>query len=831
MRAAFLLSALLAVSAGAQTLPYERVEPLGPPVPDGVSVPLSITDDGWSLIRSEAPNLTSPERYPYQFFFRSPAGELTRIPLDQNGVATTYPNSGVLSSDGRFAFILSGNRGLLRIDRDTFDILRYEFWGPRVPVLATDAKVVLGDSFGFSTMYLDTGIVRNHPVPDSTTFVPLGVTPDGGYAVYRTSLGDLYAIQDLATDETVRRWKPGKFTDLILGAEGRYAWVAYSVGDAGGKRLVRHDLLRGTEETFSYVGGKSPTFVKASARYLFLSTKESLVADDKNSTEDFYVFDRSTEKLSLLSTQVSGRSATGRVKNLYSSPDGSRTMFLSASPSASDLPKCRFDQLYARSASAVNTALALHAKRPSGGDGAGAVLSLEGKATLWLRSSAEEDGWTLRSVVDGKPTRVFPVSKTAQPLDVSDDGGLALWCDSGNRDLRFYRRGVVVPLSIGEGVGFILRARIDSKTGTPLALVQYWVNNASVIKLLRFDPRHGTAQQIDQASPIRTDDFSVAVGRAAWATGTGARVFDLASGTILDLPYDGGFNPLTPRLTADGARAAAFDAGLGATRVYRLPDGKPLNSLPVGDLLPDGQWMREYGSSNLIYLKTGARFRPWIEAFYAVPGELVGPEMVTVRSTASNVPFTGDVWRYRLLAASYPYTEYFYATPAPGGIAELRGGFFKAGLENAPTWLEYRVDSAGEWRRMKVAVGAVTPVKLKDGTHVLEARAVDSKGRVESSTTRSTVTTDAAPPTVGKPTITRLENGHYELTAPTDAASGRISITKPDGVTDTYGASIVDGVVRYTFTSTESGTYRFRFLVQDALGNQATSTKGTFTIE
>lgn len=838
MRTLFLTLSFLAVAASAQNLPYERVESLNPPVPDGWSMPLAVSDSGWSLIQSQAPNLTSPPRYPNQYFFRSPEGDLSRIPLGLNGDITYLNQGGVISDNGRFAVLGGGAPTLLLIDRVTLEVRRIPYAGGS-PFALVGRRVFLNSvNGGFSSMDLDTGQTKSYPTPPELfPLQPVRLMANGTRAIYQTGGGpgsnSIFYVQNLSTGK-FRVWKaPEESSERVLDGSGRYVWMVVLSGE--GQRLVRYDLLEEAEKTYPYRAGDQARLVAASERYAFFLTPRALVPNDGNTTPDVYAFDRTTEKLSLLSTRQNSPLAAGDVLSFYASPDGSRTFFLSDSPLASDLSRNPWAQLYARSTSVRNTAPALAASSPAGGDGVNGVLSFNGSATLWLRHW--EGQWSLRTVVAKKPVLVIPVPQEAWPWDVSDDGTLALWSNGDRKDLRFMRRGESISLDVRGGT--VLQAHVEAKTGVPIAIVERGAGANLSIVLLKFDPLRGASRRIDEGAPIWGRDFAAAGGRVAWSTEIGVRVLDLATNAALDLSRTSGAQQFSPRLTGDGLKLGVAEVNSDQaarplqTLLYRLPDGKPLPSTYFGQLSADGVWVNDPHTKELVYLKTGARIPSGMLSNLELPGVAVGPTMVHHRlSYVLDQGSVGDVWRYQAVAVPYPMTSYFYATAGPKGWVQLRGGFRKAGLENARTWIEYRVDGAGEWKRLKTEPEEwPTTFRLSDGAHLLEARAVDALGRRESETNPYLVVVDATPPSVSDVRSEKFDTG-YRLMATTDADYANVTVVYPDGnVLEIKSIYPQQGKLTAYSPFSQKGTYTFYFQVFDRVGNSARSIKKTFTVD
>lgn len=825
MRTLFLPFSLLAAISGAQSLPYRRVEALGPTVPDGSSYALDVADSGWSIVNCQAPNVTDPARFPSQYFFRSPEGTLTRIPFEKTGIDLRGAMVGVISPDGSYAVFGGPYTSVFRVDRETLAIRTYtgQTQG-RFPVRVVGSRAYIAYFYqSLAALDLDTGAVKELPLPSPDFFSNLlRVSSDGGTAIYQMSTG--YLVQNLTTGEATT-WNDPNFKAGVVDTGGRYVWGKRLAGEWGKDALVRHDLSTGNEDFYGYPAGAQAQLVATTARYAFFSTREALVSSDKNDTADIYVFDRTTGKLTLLSTRQTAKGAAGGVQNLRVSPDGARTLFTSPVAGVTDLVYNGFDQLYARPLGGT-TAAALVAKGPGGGEAGDGVISRGGVSVLWSRYSGTE--WSARIVKEGQPTRVVPTGTQPYSVDVSDRGKLALWTNLERTGLTFYRDGAVVPLDL-QGLAFE-RGRIEPKTGTPCALLRRLVDNQSSYELWRFDPATGAGQRIDTASPVDDFDFDADAGRVAWPSAGGVAVVDLASDESHLFAHTVGTYHLPPKLTADGNWVAVADIDENrtplSTRLIRLRDGVVVKKLPFGNLFPDGQWLLDSWTGELVYLKTKARQPLSIDGSLYAPGEPVGPAQVAFRfqyRDGENELTLGDVWRFRAVAPSFPITRFFIALVRAGGNVEIRGEFRQAGLENAATWTEFRVDG-GAWTRMK---GEMTIVKLADGPHLIEERAADALGRVEPNVSQRTVVADSVPPTVGKIAVKKVENG-FEMTVVTDAPSGSVTIVSPDGTKFQDGGRRDGDVLKAVFLPNVTGRYTYQFVVRDRAGNTAKSKKGAF---
>ncbi|RYG37610.1 hypothetical protein EON81_06205 [bacterium] len=715
MRLSFLLLVALPGIVTAQTLSYRRLEELGPAIPDGVSTVQTLTNSGWALIRSEAHNLAGPARVGPQFYFRSPEGTLVRLPIERAGLDPRLLLIGKMAEDASFALLGGPAAPLVRIDREGLAIRVY-----REDLRGHPPKAIYGNTAyldGYPTTFSRYDLVSEvetiyPPVVESGYRTPLRVTLDGK-AVYEKD--GTYIVRNLANG-LLRTWAAPPSEKRILDSSGRYVWQ----GDSG--RLVRYTLATDDEVGYGVALPANAQPLQATDRFVFFSTVTALTPVDDNATTDVYVFDRQSGTLTLATDRQGSMRAAGEVDSLAISPNGTRLSFGTPSPGVSDLASNGLSQLYLRSTARRDTKAALTAQRPGGGEATGGVLSRGGRAALWVRFAAGI--WSLRLLTEGGATRTVALPGSARPLDVTDDGRTAMWTTAGGSRLYSLHDGTVRELPLTGG--FVFTGHLDLKTRTPLATI----NRDESADLVRFDPGTGAATVL---AIFEDEEFDVEAGRVAWSQGNGVRIVDLTTGDSMTLSPEAGFATGTPGLTADGFSIGIPNLRNGQgvkTRMHRLSDGAFRKTLPFGRILPDPNWLRDDTTGELVYAPTGARLPYRLDDNVAVQGNPVGPESLTFRSTRRvGTASLGDLWRYRTVAPSLPLTESFSAVPRPGGKLDLRATVRSAGLENADTWVEVRIDGTGTWRRLKR--DAITTLSLASGPHSLEARGADALGRYE----------------------------------------------------------------------------------------------------
>ncbi|RYG36918.1 hypothetical protein EON81_08295 [bacterium] len=826
MRSLFLPLLILPLVAGAQTLPYRRVEAVGPLLPDGYSNAMGITDTGWSLIQTRAANLSAPSRYSYQFYFRSPEGTLTRLPVEKGDTESDPYSDGVLSPDGEFAILRSFRNGpLVRVDRNGLAVRRYgDHTTDSVPV-AIVGRNLFSINYGFESggfsvvkMDVDTGLEKEYPAPLSLSGASFyGFSSDGKRAIYADFTTQSYVSMTLES-RVLRSHNYGPdFQRSTLDSDGRYVWTVVPAAGDGNARLVRHDLISGLENDYALPTSADDVYAwRATNRFLFFGTSKSLTPEDTNESRDFYVFDRSNGSVKLLSTRQGSTAATGEANALAVSPKGNLTIFSTSAAGASDLQSNGFNQLLARSTARRDTLPALTAVSPAGAETYGFVASRNGGAVLTSRFAADQ--WSLRIVKEGQATQVIPTEGQAIPIDVTDDGTRALFKSAGGK-LMFWDGGTMRTLDTSDST-----AKIDPKTGIVVVLSQ----SGNARQLLRIDPVNGTSIRLDGATPMTTADYDVDAGRAAWKTADSLRIVDLATGistVILQTPnrFKG------PRLTSDGIYVGVAQTLANGqpdqTRVYRILDGALRRNLSYGELLPDGQWLVDAEEDELIQASNGARVRDSVELNEAL-GTPVGPVRFT-QWFSNGANGRSDIWSYRAVASTLPVTEDLIAEYGSQGWVSIVTSYRKAGLENASTWNEYRVDGAGAWTR--VNPDRKPGFYLSEGPHLVEVRAVDALGRVENPPQQITVTPDFTPPIYEQIGIKVEGSGRVDFTIYTDALWVELHIVFPDGKDKIYYNSTGRLPTHHYVNDLVAGqTYRAYYVLKDRAQNSVTTPKKTF---
>ncbi|RYG36913.1 hypothetical protein EON81_08270 [bacterium] len=416
-----------------------------------------------------------------------------------------------------------------------------------------------------------------------------------------------------------------------------------------------------------------------------------------------------------------------------------------------------------------------------------------------------------------------------RPLDVTDDGNRALFVEVSTGALALWDAGVLRPLTTSGST--VLLGKIVPATGAPVVLLQ---EGTAAARLFRFDPILGAGTQVDGAAPIVSNGFDADAGRVAWKSTDGIRVLDLTTSALLFIPQTPGrFNG--PRLTSDGIYvgvAQQTSAGRpDKTRVYRVSDGELRRNLAYGELLPDGKWLVDTASKELVQASNGARVADVPQILERYVGTSVGPKRFSFVSTYRPGFNLGDLFSYRAVAPLLPATARIFFVPDSSwtGRFLLRPNFRKAGLENVSTWNEYRVDGSGPWIRLQTKEGTI--ITLPEGRHALDVRAADALGRTEAVSHRYIVNPDFTPPRVGRFVLGSDGPGRDTIMVFTDAVKGSITVKDAGGASSVKinGFKQPEGIKFGLFeTMTPGQTYRISFTLQDEFGNSVTTPEKTY---
>ncbi|RYG48000.1 hypothetical protein EON79_05755 [bacterium] len=225
------------------------------------------------------------------------------------------------------------------------------------------------------------------------------------------------------------------------------------------------------------------------------------------------------------------------------------------------------------------------------------------------------------------------------------------------------------------------------------------------------------------------------------------------------------------RLTGNATTAQVQLSQVSGTYsgLYRTSDMTYRRLSPPGLMMRDGNWFYdiESGADSLTsatYLPTGQMI-PLVR--HLDEPVAVGPK--TVRTVRLGSTDTYDAYVIRPMVPARPVLTVKVLPHRGGGIA-YDAGIIPAGLENAETWVETRLDG-GNWQRQTLRKGTVP---APDGAHRLELRAVDALGRI-SDLYQGRVVADSVRPGLGRPTFKRLSvTNYYGSTDEMWEVSGRL---------------------------------------------------------
>lgn len=834
VRPTFALMLLLPCLTMGQDFLYWRVAPQAVRVPDGRLQAFGLSDRGWALFRGDAANLAAPERPYHRWLFASPEGTPIRLPLEKSGETMGTFTGGALNDEGTEA-VVGGDGVFAVVDRPKLGVkvFRSSVDGT-TPLALIGRKIYLAaNGFGVVVLDRDTREETIIPAPFMSHWTPLRVTPNGRFAVYHD--GAALWVQKLTDGSYVSY--PWSGTTPGLSRSGRYAWTL--VKGAAEWKLARLSLATGETESFPLpITTEDPgTLAAATDRYAFLDTTANLSGNDPVNGRDVYVYDSGPGMLKLLSDQQKNPMPAGDIQGFFASPTGARTLFWSGERGVTDLPSNGFPQVYARSVDLRDTHAAVVAQTDGGAETGEGVLSRSGKTVLTSRMVAGI--WSLWTQTDGgTPSRLSTWNVTRAKVkvrDITDDGRYAVWTAIYDGVERLVKAEGSDHWAIGLRGRTVRYARIEPVTGAVVAVLSTLDGRA---RLVTIAPRTFAQREIEGANtpmldPSEPVSFDAAGGRVAYRSQNGIRVVDLQAGTSWSVPLKRDRIYRVPRLTDDGLHVAVGVATNDArgleTRVYRTRDGAFEGTLPFGDLLPDGQWLHDPYRDVLVDAATGGSVPLGLTNSLAPEGTPVGPRLLAFQDMGPrlDVPLDvhlGNLWEYRAITIPNPETTSFVVRPQPGGAVSISADVRQAGLENAVTWNEVRIDAVGKWLRL--APGTAT-LPLSEGKHTFEIRARDRLGRTGRVRTQ-VLTTDATPPSLGEMGAS-VSGTTAVLSLGTDADAGSVRVTSDNGFDVTLPA-VRDGVaLKATLGDIESGrTYRFRFTERDRIGNEAASPEETF---
>ncbi|RYG36487.1 hypothetical protein EON81_09605 [bacterium] len=811
----------LAAASLAQEPFYRRVGADGPAVPDGGSYCLDVTASGWALIRTEASNLLSPATFGPQFFLRSPLGTLEHVPLP---TWNSFVHIGAVSEDGA-TVVLSGIGGtyLGRRNASGFEFITTS------SLLGSYSRVAL--SPGGAVFPLYNGLTMGYDfATDQMALLPrvgfkslypeqaVGIGTNGRWSVWNARGG--YVWVDIPTG-SAREWKTGASSDYpgngTIEPAGQAVWAFLPGTSAAAARFARHDFFREETESFPVPGIASATPVGTAGRRLYFLTATAVDSDDTNNTGDLYAFDRVSREIELISRRKGSRLATGGVNTARISPKGDRAYFSSTEPGVTEEVTVHTEgSLYVRALPTGQTQSVLAAAGPSGNRNSSSLLSSNGRTVLLADPVYERNLENpLRVDVDGRVTQIAVERGPVQLRDISDDGHVALWTGSEGKVRLWIQGREVITLASAP----FTAAFWDAKSKRAVLMLLDPANGSS--RLCAYRPIDGAIEPL-AAVNLAIQEFDVAGGRVAYRANGAITLRHLTTGETATIPLESNRAHLGPRLTADGVYVSvATYATLSPYgdklygRYFRARDGEFRRKTPFGLALRDSNWIVDPDNYNLIYAPTGAVLDSYLSGSLSIQGPVVGPPQLY-----------GD-FLYRAKVSNVPIVQYLTAVPRSGGRLSLHADIVKAGLENADTWAQYRIDG-GPWSRLETL--RRIEFTLPDGPHRLEIQGRDALGRTGDSLTRR-FTTDSVAPIVGTPRAVATPEGVWITVPATGGSSSILRIGGPPINRYTNDAGPNSKGFGVLLTELKSGsTYRFSFLVRDAVSNETASPEITFTM-
>ncbi|RYG46709.1 hypothetical protein EON79_09425 [bacterium] len=806
MRSAICIAAMATVClAAAQHSFLRRVGAGGLPLLDGQTVVSDVRPGGWSLLRSQADNATSPASYLQAYLLRSPSGTIEPVPLPDNPVEI---GTGAVRADGEITvFPKLGELVVYR--RSTRTIQRFPLTGPGagMALVVGETATVLGPQGMVQKVDLVTGEVQTLPRPRLDNVYPdypLGISADGRWSIWGTYSSAGYLWIDLTTHRA-REWTFTPDADWgnlgVAESSGRAMWEISGRGTA--PKLLRHDFILGETAEISVPQLGHAWLRGVAGRYVYFTTPDALVAEDTNDSLDAYAYNRATGEILLVSKRA-GTGAAGEVTGFWSQPDSSEVFFTSAASGVTPMATGLYDGLYRHNVAHPGTEAVIQAAGPAGRSPGSSVLSDEGHAALLVDSVSvriDRAGTVLEIPTEG----TFPKAGA-----VADDGTVAAWLTQDNK-LHIWRQGLGT-------------RHFDSPFSTgavwePVTCKVFFLETLSnqFPRLCAYDVASDTLRRYTNGE-VSVAGLDAAGGFMAFMVGKEVRVWNLTTESEVTIPLDFASYYVGPRLTGDGlyVSVAGFRGIANSIgRYYKASTGEFRRTTPYGLATRDSRWLDSVQSSELIYESTGARFNRYISAQFAIDGPTVGPEQIE-----------GD-YVYRVKARTLPE---LFGNPIkiiPNGQVELQfNDPLKAGLENARTWVRYRFDG-GAWNIP--ADQRFFRLTLPDGPHTFEAQAVDDLGRFGKLLSRSIVV-DSVPPTVGVPKASRSTKGLLVRITSSDSVQAQLTLKADGAYYGNYSPSFLpEGGYEFLLRYLPTGRrYTFTVKVTDAAGNSTTSAEGSF---
>lgn len=293
------------------------------------------------------------------------------VPGDENGIGDVFMHDRDADEDGIFDEVETGARAMIRITVSSTG-RGAEAWSP--PGAAATLE-------------------RRDQVPWERAAIPLGISSNGRYSVFRSRSSNLVPndtndaydvfVHDIVTRRTTRVNVSSNGEQANRGSrlhnafarpvsdDGRYVLFVSDAtnlvpGGEGSEHIYRRDLVRGITERITVTEDGDPAIepptpaqdvawggaatiasvfvysaqvyttselnhaMSANGRYIYFSSGAKLLDEDENNTRDVYVRDMDRRTLALISVATSGEQANASSTLPWPSPDGRYVGFQSS---------------------------------------------------------------------------------------------------------------------------------------------------------------------------------------------------------------------------------------------------------------------------------------------------------------------------------------------------------------------------------------------------------------------------------------------------------------------------------------------------------------------
>ncbi|RYG47972.1 hypothetical protein EON79_05850, partial [bacterium] len=740
---------------------------------------------GYSLVLSNAINLSRDSSIGSQYYLVSPEGVAERIPLEKVGALARSAGDPTSGQIGLSRISPRGSGAIVR----TSDSLYYYYQreGKRFTKLppisdvigfVTETKALVSRRAGVSTssstdlpgwsevfeVDTATGQVTPYAIPFAAVYVNRSLVANR-WLYYSDGEGRFHYFDVYTkTDTTLAPFEQSAAESAVLDQTGH--WMYRLDADVNALALSRTDVRTGVKTVIHRFDNPNGLYVDAAYgdRVTFLTSAPIDPGEVEGAPGfDAYEFDVATGVLSLLSRKSDGTPANNVAPFIgmtYYTQDGSELVYQKAYPIyMGGIPtppgewRLAFKQSIRQSVGGAPKGIATTV----GGGGNNARVSVTSRnstAVLYGAANPGIEGWARLVVRDSSARTTGRVVSTSDPYahspnDVSDDGRFAVYLgyvDSTGNDRGYHlfvhdsqtdtRRRVTAPFALG--VGSRAQGKVDQEghmwfiadtTDNYTGLSGNW--------LFRCDMATGTLTPVREVGAVPTIAvYAVGGGRVAHAAGSVATPFVAVTDGFtgqerLRVPAVGSVDADSVVLTTD-RKTLGVPAQDGIT-LYDIPTGTARKTVsPGGKLTPSGEWVVNY--SQAVYVPTGAVLNHSPRT--AALGAPIGPLIIYGERSGPRFPGSGsipendrgsDIARYRVPVATSPV---LYGAQASAYRDQLRINAFvlPAGLETAETWIEARVNG-GEWERLTFGLFDRAILPSRNGAITLELRGRDALGR------------------------------------------------------------------------------------------------------